>query len=82
MPKVLNTERAERDIKRLDPFIRDRIEQASDELAAGKKKPEGALKGKYQGLFKLRVGDYRIFLKLDKPDTYHVFFIRHRGNGY
>ena len=80
-PEVEYKESVERDLRKIDkkqiPRILDKIEAVlSDNPNAGE-----ALKGQYKGLFKLRVGDYRVMYTKTKKGVL-VVRIRHRGKAY
>jgi len=75
------TRRAERDLKKLDRPVAKRVVDALKDLEEGRRFLE-PLSGQFKGLFKLRVGDYRIITQPQKPGTIIVRFIRHRSKAY
>ncbi len=79
--KIELTRRAERDLKKLDKPVAKRVVSALKDLEEGRRFLE-PLSGQLKGLFKLRVGDYRVIAQNQKPDTIVVRFIRHRSKAY
>jgi mRNA interferase RelE/StbE len=83
MYSVNITSRAERDLKRLDRTIKNRIVTAI--LALGSEpRPTGCLKVRAEeGLWRIRVGDWRIGFEIDDT-TREVLIIRigHRREFY
>ncbi len=78
------TPAAEADLASLDPPVRERVFAKLRWLADNfdAVRPE-ALTGEWQGVFKLRVGDYRILYTADRTkETITVHFIRHRREVY
>ncbi len=83
MFKVSITSRAERDLKRLDRPIKNRIVSAILALASDPR-PPGCLKVRSEeGVWRIRVGDYRVGYQLDDNNN-EVLVIRiaHRGEFY
>lgn len=75
---------AETDLARLDAPVAQRVLKRLRWLAEGFEaiKPE-ALTGQWQGVFKLRVGDYRVFYTYDRAEQkIVVHFVRHRREVY
>ena len=75
---------AEADLARLDTPIAERVIKKLRWLVDNfdTLKPE-ALTGEWQGVFKLRVGDYRILYTFDKAKRkIIVHFVRHRHEVY
>lgn len=70
-----------RDIRKLLPDARRRVELAMDELfddiRAGDR-----LHGEWEGYWKLRAGDYRIIYQIVNGDSVEVQYIRHRRRAY
>jgi len=63
---------ANRDLQQLAPYERERLVDALGDVA-GCEQPSShpdvqALTGDHQGRLRLRVGDWRAILELDKPD--------------
>jgi mRNA interferase RelE/StbE len=80
------TRTAEKQIKKLDRtaqnsiviFLRKRLESASDPRQWGK-----ALKGEKRGLWRYRVGDYRLICDIqDKKITILILDVGHRKDVY
>ncbi len=79
--RVLYKSSVSRDLKKINPKDRHRIlRQIEDVLGSDPSKGE-ALKGEFDGLFKLRVGDYRVVYASVGQDVL-VLRIRHRGKAY
>jgi len=80
--KLLVTRQFEKDIKKLDKSIRERILKKIEELKTRPlsfKALHGILKGKYS----LRIGDYRvIYVVDDKKKIVTIFCVDHRGRIY
>ena len=84
MDHVDFTPDAEADLARLDTPAAERVLKKLRWLAENLDavKPE-ALRGEWQGVFKLRVGDYRVLYTLDKTkQRIIVHFVRHRREVY
>ncbi len=78
------TDEAEHDLERLDPPVQRRIVTRLKWLAKNIEqiKPE-AYTGDLAGLFKYRVGDYRVFYDLIRDDQLiFVHAIKHRREAY
>ena len=79
--KILYKSSVSHDLKKIGPKDVERIlRQAREELTDN---PRGgdALHGEFEGLYKLRVGDYRVVYALSGQDVL-VLRIRHRGKAY
>ncbi len=70
-----------RDLKKLDPKDKQRILQQIEEILGGDPKRGEPLHGEFDGLFKLRVGDYRVVYAPAGQDVL-VLRIRHRSKAY
>lgn len=84
MDHVDFTADAEADLARLDTPAAERVLKKLRWLAENLDavKPE-ALRGEWQGVFKLRVGDYRVLYTLDNTkQRIIVHFVRHRREVY
>jgi mRNA interferase RelE/StbE len=84
MYQVDFTPDAESDLARLDAPIAQRVLKRLQWLAKNFEeiKPE-ALAGQWQGVFKLRVGDYRVLYTPDRARRrIIVHFVRHRREVY
>jgi len=75
------TRRALRDIKKLSPEMRRRIEIALDALIDDPQAGD-LLHGDWKGYRKLRAGDYRIIYRVTDHDTVEVQYVRHRRGAY
>ena len=75
---------AKADLARLDIPIAQRILKKLKELAENfNEVKQQALTGEWQGIFKLRVGDFRILYTFDRTKReIVVHFIRHRSEVY
>ena len=81
---VALTHKAEADLRRLDPVVADRVVGKLRWLAenADSIKAE-RLTGPWQGVFKLRVGAYRVLYTRDLAERrFVVHFVRHRREVY
>jgi mRNA interferase RelE/StbE len=83
MFKVSITSSAERDLKRLDRPIKNRIVSAILALASDPR-PYGCLKVKSEeGVWRIRVGDWRVGYEVDdRAGEVLVFKIAHRSDFY
>ena len=77
---------AEKQVKKLDPqiqadlvrYLRERVQEASSPRQFGK-----ALRGEKKGLWRCRVGDYRIICDIrDSEETVVVLTLGHRKQVY
>jgi mRNA interferase RelE/StbE len=83
MFKISITSRAERELKRLDRPIKNRIVTALSALASDPR-PPGCLKVKSEkGVWRIRVGDWRVGYQVD-DNTSEVLVLRiaHRSDFY
>jgi mRNA interferase RelE/StbE len=79
--RVLYKSSVSRDLKKISRKDKQRIlRQIEVILATGPRSGE-ALHGEFEGLFKLRVGDYRVVYAITGPDVL-ILRIRHRGKVY
>jgi mRNA interferase RelE/StbE len=83
MYKVLITAHAERELKRLDRSIKNRILPAALALAENPR-PSGCLKVKVEArLWRIRVGDWRVGYEIyDDSRTVRIVTIGHRSEFY
>lgn len=83
MFKVSITPSAERELKRLDRPVKNRITSAILELASNPR-PHGCLKVRSEeGVWRIRVGDWRVgYLIEDKASEVLVVKIAHRRDFY
>lgn len=82
MLKILLTQRAEKDIKYLPVEILEKVKNTLRLLAEEPLKGE-ALLGKYKGLRRYRVGDFRIIYEVNLKMRYlTIIKIKHRKEVY
>jgi len=81
MAHVRFTRRALRDIRKLSPEVRRRIEIALDALIDDPHAGD-LLYGDWKGYWKLRAGDYRIIYRVTNHDSVEVQCVRHRREAY
>jgi len=83
MFNVTITSSAERDLKRLDRQVKNRIVSAILELASDPR-PHGCLKVKSEeGVWRIRVGDWRVgYVIDDSTKEIAIVKIAHRGEFY
>lgn len=75
------TNRALRVASRLDRPTRERITKQVESFAATGEGDVKGLKGKYRGIFRLRVGEWRVFFSKEE-DHLLIRAIRPRGDAY
>ncbi len=80
MKKVLLTDKAKKDISKLDKLIKLAIIKKLQSLQKEELEPI-PLTGSWKGWYKIRSGDYRILLTKQSPD-WIVGYIRHRREVY
>lgn len=61
------------------PSVKDRIKSAIDEIPKGDIKP---LQGQFSGLFRLRVGGFRVIFNYMDAETVFIYDIGSRGDIY
>jgi len=78
---IQTTSRANRDLRALDPPVRDRIGARIDALADDPR-PAGAklLRGDWDGHWRIRVGDWRVIYRVE-DDRLVVVVVRVGGRG-
>lgn len=83
MFKVSITSRAERELKRLDRAVKNRIVTALSALASDPR-PPGCLKVRSEeGVWRIRVGDWRVGYQIeDEAGEVLVLRIAHRSDFY
>ncbi len=62
------TARARKDLQRLDRRLRDRIVSAVENLARTGQGDVRQLRGKYQGIYRLRVGEWRVLFLRERAE--------------
>jgi len=84
MYQVKFTRRAENDLSSLDKSVAQRILKRLKWLAENFEQIRPTpLTGEWKGVFKLRVGDYRVLYTYDREDRkIVVHFVRHRSEVY
>lgn len=87
--RVRLTRRAKKALDDLTPVVRDRVNQALDNLLShyeGQQVPAPDLKqlhGKYKGLLRLRAGGWRVIFKMEADRlVVLVFDVVKRGDAY
>jgi mRNA interferase RelE/StbE len=79
--KILYKSSVGRDLRKLSPKDKERIlRQVKTTLRENPRVGE-PLHGEFEGLYKLRVGDYRVIYALTGQDVL-VLRVRHRGKAY
>ncbi len=79
--RVLYKSSVARDLKKIGFKDRRRILRQVEEVLGSDPTRGESLHGEFDGLFKLRVGDYRVVYALAGPDVL-VLRIRHRSKAY
>ncbi len=81
MAAIRFTRRALRDIRKMTPEVRRRLEIALDQLMDDPKAGD-PLYGDWERYWKLRTGDYRIIYSIIDADTVEVQYVRHHREAY
>jgi mRNA interferase RelE/StbE len=82
MYRIVITSRAERELRRLDKSIKNRIVTAINSLAENPR-PHGCLKVKGENIWRIRVGDWRVGYQVDdSAQIVDVIRVNHRGQFY
>lgn len=79
--RVLYKSSISRDLKKINSSVRQRILRQIEATLASDPRSGDPLHGEFEGLFKLRVGDYRVIYAIAGSDVL-VLRIRHRGKAY
>jgi mRNA interferase RelE/StbE len=79
--KVLYKSSVGRDLKHIDSKNKERLLTQIRTVLAGNPRAGEPLRGEFEGLFKIRVGDYRIIYAPVGEDVL-ILRIRHRSNVY
>jgi len=79
--RVLYKASIAKDLKKVNPSDKRRILQQIEETLGSDPRSGEALHGEFEGLFKLRIGDYRVIFALVGEDVL-VLRIRHRSTAY
>ena len=80
-PEIEYKASVERDLRRIDRKQVNRILDKIEEVLAKDPGAGEALKGEYRGMFRLRVGDYRVIYVKTKKGVL-ILRISHRGDAY
>ena len=82
MYKVIITSRAERELRRLDKEVKNRVVSAIYALAENPR-PQGCLKVKGEDLWRIRIGDWRVGYGIDDQAwVVDVLRVNHRSQFY
>ncbi len=81
MTELRFTRRAARDIRKMSPELRGRLEIALDQLIDDPKAGD-PLHGDWEGYWKLRMGDYRIIYRIANTHVVEVQYARHRREAF
>ncbi len=81
MPQINYTQKAVKDLKKINSSDRNRILRAIEKLTKDDIEYYPLI-GPLKGLYKLRVGSYRIIFNKPKPDNLLIRYIRHRKDVY
>ena len=79
--RVLYKSSVSRDLKKIDHRDRERVLRKVSDTLGEKPRSGEPLRGEFEGLFKLRVGEYRVVYTVSRQDVI-VLRIRHRGKAY
>ena len=79
--RILYKSSVSRDLKKISPRDVERILRQIRTTLGEDPKAGESLHGEFEGLFKFRVGDYRVIYALAGRDVI-VLRIRHRGKAY
>jgi mRNA interferase RelE/StbE len=79
--RVLYKSSVARDLKKTSPSDKQRILRQIEDVLANDPRSGDPLHGEFEGLFKLRVGDYRV-VYAQVNENVLVLRIRHRSKAY
>ena len=83
MYSIRFAKKSEKRLAKIDKSIRESIVEKLGDLCAGPKRVGRPLTGELQGLYRLRVGDYRVIYYIDeKSKTVVITDIGHRSKIY
>ena len=84
MYKVAYSDQVEKDLKKLDkPVIKKILDRVEKHLAKDPKQLGKMLKGKFEGYWRYRWGNYRVIYKISEKEILIVVFrIAHRKSIY
>ncbi len=80
-PEIEYKASVERDLRKIDKKQINRILDKIEEVLSKNSDAGDSLKGQYKGLFRIRVGDYRVIYAKTKKGVL-IVRIRHRGKAY
>ena len=80
-PEIEYKESVERDLRKIDKKHINRILDKIEDILSEDPDKGDALKGQYKGLFKFRVGEYRVMYAKTQKGVL-IVRIRHRGKVY
>ncbi len=82
MYRIVITSRAERELRRLDKAVKNRVVSAIHGLAENPR-PHGCLKVKGEELWRIRIGDWRVGYAInDQAKAVDVLRVNHRSQFY
>ena len=70
--------RTQKQLNALDANTRDQIGKEIQEFKAGASNIDFTKRHGVKGIYRLRVGDFRVFMERIEPDHFEVFEIRHK----
>jgi len=79
--RILYKSSVRHDLKRIDPKKIKRVLREITIVLGGNPRSGEALHGEFEGLYKLRVGDYRVIYALIEEGVL-ILRIRHRSKAY
>ena len=79
--RILYKSSVAHDLKKINPKDKQRILRQAEEILGRDWRTGEALHGEFEGLFKLRVGEYRVVYAIVEADVL-VLRIRHRSKAY
>ena len=80
-PEIEYKASVERDLRKIDKKQIDRVLDKIEKTLGEAADAGDALKSQYKGLFRIRVGDYRVIYAKTKKGVL-IVRIRHRGKAY
>jgi mRNA interferase RelE/StbE len=81
MTELRFARRALRDIRKMTPDLRRRLEIALDQLIDDPRAGD-PLHGDWEGYWKLRTGDHRIVYRIANAHVVEIQYVRHRREAY
>ena len=80
--KILYKSSIARDLRKLDKDAQDRVLREIRETLSSSPNAGEPLKGEFKGLYKLRVGEYRVIYTKMRGEALLILRIRHRSKAY